>query len=76
MTVTIDSLASVISARLNVPRDSVVAETSFEEIGLDSVSCVEVSMSIYKELGIRIEYEAFEKMNKVSDLLAFINRMQ
>lgn len=76
MNVTIDSLANVISARFNLPRESVLAETSFEEMGLDSLSRIELSMSIHKELGIHIDDEELDKMATVSELLTFINKMQ
>ena len=76
MNVSMDSLAAVISARFNLPRESIAAETSFEEMGLDSLSRIELSMSIHKELGIHIDEEELDKMATVSDLFVFINKMQ
>jgi acyl carrier protein len=76
MNVSMDSLAEVIAGRFNLPRESIAAETSFEEMGLDSLSRIELSLSIHKELGIQIDDEEIDKMATVSDLLGFINRMQ
>lgn len=76
MSVSMDSLADVIAARFNLPRETVAAETSFEEMGLDSLSRIELAMSIHKELGIHIDDDEFDKMATVSDLLVFINKIQ
>jgi acyl carrier protein len=74
VTVTLDSIAHVIATRFQINKSKIVPEASFDELGLDSLSQIELALSLKKELGINISDDELSQIATVSDILKMVNR--
>jgi acyl carrier protein len=75
MSVNLDSIAQVISTRIKIERSKVVPEASFDDLGLDSLSQIELAFSLKKELGVNISDDELSQISTVSDIMAIANRV-
>ena len=63
----------IIVEQLGVAADEVVPEASFvEDLGEDSLDIVELIMALEEEYQLEIPDEEAEKMQKVDDVIAYI----
>ena len=69
-----NSIAKVISERTGCEVENVKPESTFTELGIDSLDTVELLMSLEDELGIEIELD--RAVATVGDLDAFIQSKQ
>ena len=65
-----ERIAAIILEQTDSDAGSVTMETSFEELGIDSLDTVEMVMKLEEELGVEIEMT--EKLVTVGDLVAII----
>ena len=65
-----EAIAELIADRLEVSADSVKPESSFRDLGIDSLDTVELLMDLEDKLGMEIELD--QKVETVGDLVAFI----
>ncbi len=63
-------VANLIADRYEIDADSITAETTFQEIGIDSLDTVELLMDLEDEVGCELELE--EQITTVGELVAFI----
>ncbi len=68
---TFDKIAALIADRTDAPLESITRETTFEEIGIDSLDTVELLMKLEDELGVEIELE--EKVETVGQFVDFVD---
>lgn len=69
-----DAIAKVVADRTGCDVSAVKPESTFTELGIDSLDTVELLMSLEDELGIEIELD--QAVNTVGDLDAFIQSKQ
>ncbi len=63
----------IIVEQLGVAAEDVVPEASFvEDLGADSLDIVELIMALEEEYGVEIPDDEAEKMQKVDDVIAYI----
>jgi acyl carrier protein len=74
MSVSFDSIAGVISTRFKIERSRIVPKASFEELGLDSLSQIELALSLKKELGISLSDDELSQISTVADIETAVNR--
>lgn len=65
-----ETIAKLIAERMGRDVEEVKMESTFTELGVDSLDTVELLMSLEDELNIEIELE--EKVTTVGDLVKFI----
>ena len=65
-----DAIAKVISDRTGCDVSAVKPESTFTELGIDSLDTVELLMSLEDEIGVEIELD--QKVETVDDLNKFI----
>ena len=65
-----DAIAKVIAERTGCEVSAVKPESTFTELGIDSLDTVELLMSLEDEIGIEIELD--QKVETVGDLDKFI----
>lgn len=65
-----DSVADVIAARFGVDRASITADSSFDDLDLDSLAQIELATAIKKKLGIEIADEEMAEMKNVGAIAA------
>ena len=69
-----DVIAKVVSVRTGCDVSDVKPESTFTELGIDSLDTVELLMNLEDELGIEIELD--QKVETVDDLDKFIQSKQ
>lgn len=75
MSVSVDSIAQVISTRFKIEREKIRPEVSFDELGLDSLSQVELALSLKKEFGVDVSDDDLSEMLTVADVVAVANKV-
>ena len=65
-----NAIAEVVSERMDTAKEDVKAESTFRDLGVDSLDTVEILMELEDKLGIEIELD--RKISTVSDLVSFI----
>ncbi len=69
-----DVIAKVIAERTGCEVSDIKPESTFEELGIDSLDTVELLMNLEDEIGIEIELE--EKVATVDDLDKYIQKIK
>ncbi|MFR5635647.1 MAG: acyl carrier protein [Mediterraneibacter faecis] len=69
-----DSIAKIVAQRTGYDISAVKPESTFSELGIDSLDTVELLMNLEDELGIEIELD--EKIETIDDLDKFIQSKQ
>lgn len=69
-----DSIARIISERTGCDISAIKPESTFSELGIDSLDTVELLMNLEDEIGIEIELD--QKVETVDDLDKFIQSKQ
>ena len=65
-----EKVAEMLANHLSIEQDSIKMETTFEELGVDSLDTVEMVMDLEESLGIELELE--QKVESVGELVAII----
>lgn len=64
------AIAEVISDRTDTAKEDVKEESTFRDLGVDSLDTVEILMELEDKLGTEIELD--RKISTVGDLVSFI----
>ena len=67
-----DSIAKIIAERTDCKVEAVKMESTFTELGIDSLDTVELLMNLEDEIGTELELD--EKVETVGDLVKFIEK--
>ncbi len=70
----LDVIAKVISERTGCDVSAVKPESTFSELGIDSLDTVELLMSLEDEIGIEIDLD--QKIETVDDLDKFLEGLK
>ena len=65
-----NALAEIVADRTDCSVEDVKSESTFRDLGIDSLDTVEVLMELEDKLGISIELD--KKIETVGDLVSFI----
>jgi acyl carrier protein len=65
-----DQVVDVISTRFGIDPQEVTAQSSFNDLGLDSLSQIELATALKKRLGIEIADEDMAEMRNVAEIVA------
>ena len=66
-----EKLAALLSEQFGVDVDSITMDTSFEDLGADSLDIVEMIMDLESELGVELDMED-QKITTFQELADFI----
>ena len=69
-----ETIAKLIAERIDCKVEDVTMESTFAELGIDSLDTVELLMNLEDEIGMEIELD--QKVVTVGDLVAFIESKQ
>ena len=70
-----DDLKTILVDRIGVPEDNIKEdpETTFEDMGLDSLALVDVQLAVQQEYDFAIPDEDAEKIGTVGDAIDYVN---
>lgn len=72
-----DKVKGIIVDQLGVDQEEVTMEASFtDDLGADSLDIVELVMAFEEEFGIEIPDEEAEKISRVKEAVAFIEKCE
>jgi acyl carrier protein len=66
-----EKLSSILASRLGIDEAAIAPESTFEELGVDSLDVMEILMLIEDEFGKEIELEG-EKLVSMKDLVKLV----
>ena len=69
-----EAIAELIADRTECDVNTITMDSTFHDLGIDSLDTVELLMNLEDKLGIEIELT--EKVETVGDLVAFIEKIQ
>ncbi len=69
-----ESIAKIVAERTGCDESSIKPESTFAELGIDSLDTVELLMSLEDEIGIEIELD--QKVTTIDELDKFIQSKQ
>lgn len=69
----LEKLKRLIAEKFSVDEEDVTADTTFEELGADSLDLVELIMIAEEEFEVEIADEDVESLTTVGDVVEYIN---
>lgn len=69
-----ETIAKIIAERTDCDLSGIKPESTFTELGIDSLDTVELLMDLEDEIGIEIELD--QKVETVGDLVKFVEKKQ
>ena len=69
---TFQKLCHILSKEFDLDKDAFTPETTFSELGLDSLQIVDAVMRIEEIFGVEISDEEMEKFHSLSDVCNFL----
>ena len=66
----LEKIAEIIAEHIEADASDITAETTFEELGVDSLDTVEMVMRLEEELGIELEMDG--NFETVGELVKFV----
>jgi len=73
---TVQKVIHVIEDKLSIPAGTATLNSSFKDLGADSLDIVELIMSFEEEFGIEIKDEDAEKIRTVEEVVAYIHQVR
>ncbi len=70
---TIQKVVSIIATKLSIPEGTITLESTFKDLGLDSLDTVEVIMTFEEVFGIQIQDEETEKIASVKHAVDLVH---
>ena len=68
-----EKLAALLSEQFGVHVDSITMDTSFEDLGADSLDIVEMTMAVEEEFGLEdMDEEDLSGISTVADLVRYL----
>ena len=65
-----DKIAKYLSEQMDIAKEDITPDTTFESLGIDSLDTVDMVMDLEDELGVELELE--EKIATIGELVAFV----
>ncbi|MFF5566327.1 acyl carrier protein [Streptomyces sp. NPDC012623] len=67
-----DSVAEVMADRFGMDRDIIVPEATFDDLGLDSLSQIELVTALTKRLGVELTDDEMAELSTVGEIVALL----
>ena len=70
---TFAKIVDIVGSKLDIDKKTITANSTFQDLGADSLDLLEIIMRLEEQFGIEINDEDAEKMNKMQAVVAYIN---
>ncbi|MFE3652085.1 acyl carrier protein [Streptomyces sp. NPDC057579] len=67
-----DSVSEVMANRFGMDRNIVVAEATFDDLGLDSLSQIELATALTKQLGVEVSDDEMAELSTVGEIVTLL----
>lgn len=71
---TFAKVATLVADKLGIDKKTIMASSTLQELGADSLDLVEIIMKMEEQFGIEISDEDAEKMNNLSDVVTYVQQ--
>ena len=73
MNIIFEKIAALLAEQFGVEADSITMDTSFEDLGADSLDIVEMTMAVEEEFGLEdMDEEDLSGISTVADLVRYL----
>ncbi len=72
---TLEKVCSIVTERFELSDLELSADTTWEEIGADSIDLVDLIAAVEDSFGISIPDEAIENLRSIGDVAAYIDNL-
>ncbi|MGX7827579.1 acyl carrier protein [Actinokineospora sp. 24-640] len=69
-----ETLKTILVDKLKVSPDQIIAEATKEDVELDSLAVVELSLVLEKELGLKISDDELMELDTVGEIVALMEQ--
>lgn len=69
---TFRQIAAIVADKLGIDQAKVTANTTLQDLGADSIDLLEIIMRIEEQFGIEINDEDAEKMNRMDQIVSYV----
>jgi acyl carrier protein len=69
---TFAKIVDILVSKLDIDKKAIVADSTFQDLGADSLDLLEIIMRLEEQFGIEINDEDAEKMNNMQDVVDYI----
>ena len=70
---TFAKIVDIVACKLDIDKKTITADSTFQDLGADSLDLLEIIMRLEEQFGIEINDEDAEKMDKMQDVVTYIN---
>jgi acyl carrier protein len=70
----LQKIAQIVADKLRIPAENVKAESTFKDLGADSLDTVEIIMNFEETFGIEIRDEDAEKIKTIGEAVELIHQ--
>jgi acyl carrier protein len=70
---TYNKVVTVIAEELKLDKNAIKAESTFQDLGADSLDMVQIIMKLEEQFGVEINDEDAEKMTNLDQVVAYIH---
>ncbi len=72
----LEKVKALVAEKLGVSEDEITPESTFEDLGADSLDVVELVMALEEEFDLEIADEDVDNINSIGDAVAYIKEHQ
>ena len=66
-------IVDIVASKLDIDRKTITVDSTFQDLGADSLDLLEIIMRLEEQFGIEINDEDAENMHKLQDVVDYIN---
>jgi acyl carrier protein len=70
---TLNKMTTIIAEQLRIDRATIKPESTFKDLGADSLDMVQIIMKLEEQFGIEINDDDAQKMEKLADAVNYVN---
>ena len=67
-----EKIVAYLSEQLDIPKEEITSDTTFESLGVDSLDMMEMVMDLETDLGVELPLD--EKISTVGELVQFVEK--
>lgn len=73
---TFKKIVTIVSEKLSMDRDKITLDSTFQDLGADSLDMVEIIMNLEEQFNIEINDEDAEKLHNMREVVQYINDLR